>query len=327
MIARTVALVCALALPAAAQIAPEIKEWTVPYEDSRPRDPYAVSPDQVWFVGQVGGYLARLNPQTGEFFQVDLGEGAGPHNLIVGADGRVWFAGNRNAYIGIYEPDTGSITKLPMPNDRAYDPHTLVFDADQSHIFFTVQGGNFLGRVTLADKSVDLVEVPTPQARPYGIKVAPDGTVWATLFGTYKLAELDPETLELTEHALPRDAAQPRRLAITSDGRIWYVDYDQGKLGVFDPQTKSFQEWDSPSGKDALPYGMTADDQDRLWYVETGPQPNRFVGFDPQTEQFLPAADIPSGGGTIRHMHLHSPTDTIWFGTDTNTVGRAAMPQ
>lgn len=318
---------CLLSLPAAAQRL-DLREWRVPYEDSRPRDPYAVDASEIWFVGQVEGYLARLNPQSGSFDKIDLPAGkrrAGPHNLVVGSDGRVWFAANLNGYIGVYMPDSGHIRRIVLP-EAAYDPHTLIFDKDESHLFFTVQGGNRLGRLKLADEAVDLVEVPTPSARPYGIKQAPDGTVWSTLFGTNKLASLDPESLALREHALPRDEARPRRLAITDDDRIWYVDYAQGKLGVYDPATERWREWDSPAGQQARPYGMAKDGQGRLWYVETGPEPNMMIGFDPGTERFFAAAEIPSGGGTVRHMHHHAPTGTIWFGTDTNHIGRLTVP-
>jgi virginiamycin B lyase len=71
---------------------------------------------------------------------------------------------------------------------------------------------------------------------------------------------------------------------------------------------------------------MTVDDADRLWAVETGPQPNRLVGFDPKTEQFFGSTPIPSGGSTVRHMVFHRPTREIWFGTDANTIGRAKLP-
>jgi virginiamycin B lyase len=70
---------------------------------------------------------------------------------------------------------------------------------------------------------------------------------------------------------------------------------------------------------------MITDDRDRLWLVETGPRPNRFVAFDPATERVVETADIPSGAGSVRHMVFHAPTRTIWFGTDANTIGRARL--
>ncbi len=95
----------------------EIREWQVPYEKSRPRDPYAESATSVWFVGQRAGYLAHLDAETGEFTQIELKNGSGPHNLIVGSDGIVWYAGNRKGYIGRYDPISDKIEKIAMPSE------------------------------------------------------------------------------------------------------------------------------------------------------------------------------------------------------------------
>jgi virginiamycin B lyase len=86
-----------------------------------------------------------------------------------------------------------------------------------------------------------------------------------------------------------------------------------------------FKEWRAPGGEGAQPYGLEVDDRDRLWFVEFGSDPARFVGFDTNKEEFISVTQIPSGGG-VRHMHYYPPTQTIWFGTDSNTLGRLAVP-
>lgn len=303
----------------------EVNEWTVPFDSSRPRDPFAVSNDEVWFVGQRTGYLAKFDIASGEFEQIELKPGSGPHNLIVASNGDVWYAGNRTGLIGRYDPKTGAIEEVPMPDPSARDPHTLVFDADESHIWFTVQGGNQMGRLRLSDRHVDLFESTTERSRPYGIKIAPDGDVWVVLFGSYKLVHIDAETLERTEIALPREAARPRRLEVLADGSVWYVDYAAGRLGRYTPDDGEFAEWTMPQGEGARPYGMASDASGRLWMVATGVQPNVFVGFDPETEAFFSETPIGSGGGTIRHMHYYEPTGSVWFGTDANTLGQAIV--
>lgn len=314
-----------LAAPAVSAEGPiEIREWEVPWEESRPRDPYAESADSVWFVGQRTGYLARLNVASGEMTKVDLPEGEGPHNLIVGSDGVVWYAGNRTGVIGRYDPASGELEEIAMPDEAARDPHTLIFDA-AGDIWFTVQGGNFMGRLNTETRNVDLIPSKTERSRPYGLKAAPDGAIWVVLFGTNKLAKIDPETLELTEIDLPRVEARPRRLEITADGRVWYGDYAAGRLGVYDPASGEFEEWILPSGEDARPYGTASDSSGKVWVFETGVQPNMLVGFDPQTEEFFSATPVPSGGGTVRHTHYHEPSGSVWFGTDTNYVGRAVV--
>ncbi|MFK8053796.1 MAG: lyase [Woeseiaceae bacterium] len=323
---RLSSFVCLLLCVQAAFAEPiQIDEWTVPYEQSRPRDPFAVSGDEVWFVGQKTGYLARFDVPSATFEQVALKPGSGPHNLIVSESGDVWFAGNRTTLIGRYDPATKAIEEVAMPDAAARDPHTLVFDADEQHIWFTVQGGNYVGRLTLADRNVELFESETPRSRPYGIKMAPDGDVWVVLFGTHKLLHIDAGTLERTEIPLPRETARPRRIEILSDGSIWYGDYAGGRLGRYLPSTGEFKEWLMPQGEGARPYGMASDGSDRLWMVATGVQPNVFVGFDPKEERFFSQTEVSSGGGTIRHMHYHEDTGAVWFGSDANTIGRAIV--
>lgn len=303
---------------------PAIEEWSVPWEHTRPRDPYVGPDGEVWFVGQRGHYVAALDPQSGEFRRIDLHNGTGPHNLIVADDGTIFYAGNRAAHIGRVDPDTGAIHRIPMPDPEARDPHTLVFDGD-GDIYFTVQAGNMVGRLDVETEAVTLLRVPTERARPYGIIVAPSGTVWATAFGTNKLLKVNPGKLELSEVVLPRAGARPRRLQATSDGRIWYVDYAEGMLGFLHPETGLFKEYPTPGGDDSRPYGMAVDADDRLWFVESGLSPNRLVGFDPVTETFTEPVAIPSGGGTVRHMVYDAEADAIWFGADTNTIGRADL--
>lgn len=304
----------------------EIREWEVPFEASRPRDPFAVSSDEVWFVGQRAGYLARLNPETGEFFKKVLKEGSGPHNLIVASDGIVWYAGNRTSLIGRYDPVADEIEEIAMPNPDARDPHTLVFDGAEENIWFTVQGGNMVGRLHIENRKVELIHLEDEKVRPYGIKMGPDGDVWVALFGTNKLARVDAKSMRLKEIDLPREDARPRRIEVSADGMVWYVDYAFGMLGRYDPKKNKFAEWPLPQGEMSRPYGMAQDGKGRIYMVASGPNPNVFLGFDPKTERFFAAGEVPSGGGTVRHMHYHAPTDTIWFGTDTNYIGRARAP-
>src|SRR5690606_21422292 len=170
-----------------------IREWQVPWEHSRPRDPDLGPKGDIWFVGQQGDYVARLDPESGEFSRLPLDQGTGPHNLIVASDGSIWYAGNRAAHIGRMNPQSGEIHKIPMPDGKPRDPHTLVFD-DRGDIWFTAQAGNMVGKLETDSEQLALIDVPTSRARPYGIKVAGD-TVWVALFGSNKLARIDAKAM------------------------------------------------------------------------------------------------------------------------------------
>jgi virginiamycin B lyase len=304
----------------------QIDEWPTPWQ-GRGRDPYAAGPDEIWFVGQQGHYLGRFTPSTGEFLKVDLPDGTGPHNTIVQSNGHVWYTGNRiGELIGYYDPESRDFTTIEVPG--APDPHTLVFDEAEENIFFTVQQGNQVGRLDLSDHSVEVVNVPTPQSRPYGIRIAPDGTPWVVELGSNKLVRIDPDSMALTEVEIPWDDARPRRLEITSDGRIWYADWGRGTLGLYDPASDRWDEFELPAGdsqRGSLPYGMALDELDRVWVVATGPQPNLFIGFDTDSEEIVSITEIPSGARSVRHMDYDEETGTVWFGTDTENIGRAVV--
>lgn len=314
------------AVPAASDsLTVPIKEWDVPWAKTRPRDP-AVAPDgKIFFVGQVGNYIARLDPASGEFKRFEIDSGTNPHNVVVDAKGNAWFAGNRNGMIGKLEPATGKVTRYPMPDPALRDPHTIIIDP-QGNLWFTAQTSNYVGHLNTTSGKISLVKMTTPNARPYGIVLDPEGRPYFDLFGTNKIGTIDPKTMELKEYQLPAERARPRRIARTSDGQIWYVDYSRGYLGRLDPKTGAVKEWANPGGPASLPYAMTSDDADRLWFVETGMQPNRLVGFDPKTESFFSITTIPSGGGTVRYMVFDKKTRLIWFGSDNNTIGRATVP-
>ena len=231
----------------------EIDEWVVPWERSRPRDPYVGPDGKVWFVGQRSHYAAYLDPETGEFKKFDLDDGTGPHNLIVDDVGTVWYAGNRVRHIGRLNPETGEIKKFWMPDERARDPHTLVFDHD-GDVWFTVQQGNFVGKFTKSTGDVQLVAAPEVQGgrsnstRPYGIKMDSQNRPWIALFNTNQIATVDPETMEMKTYELP-EGSRPRRLAIDSEDIIWYVDYRRGYLGRLDPETGRLESGPIPAAK------------------------------------------------------------------------------
>ena len=303
---------------------PEISEWEVPYRHSRPRDPAVDSLGRVWFCGQAGAYLAYLDPESGNFKKFPLADGAGPHNLIIDEHDQIWFAANTLPYIGRLDPKSGAVTKYPMPDAAARDPHTLVFDR-QGSIWFTAQWSNLIGRLNMDTGRVDLIALPNSGSRPYGIRVDAGGQPWAVLFGSNKLARIDTETLAIEIVELPNRQSRPRRLEISGDGVIWYGDYSRGMLGRYNPGTKTFQEWQLPGGPGSRPYGMAMDHREHIWLAEGG-SPNRLVEFDIAKQMFDTVIEVPHAGGSIRHMYFDGDRQSIWFGEDTNYIGRLRIP-
>jgi virginiamycin B lyase len=312
------------AVTAQASDAVAFTEWTVPF-GGHPRDPMVAPDGSVFFVGQRGNYIAQLNPRNGEFKQFAIDSGTFPHNLVVDRQGMVWYAGNRNGMIGKLNPATGAITRYPMPDESVRDPHTLIFDA-QGNIWFTAQQSNAIGHLNTSTGAIRLVKTGDG-TRPYGIVLNSRGVPWVNLFGTNKIAKIDPATMAVTTYDLPHERARDRRIALTSDDVVWYTDYTRGFLGRLDPATGAVREFPMPGGAMSLPYGMAVDDKDRLWVTESGRNGVVMYGFDPKTNGFFGRTPIGRQGenNTIRHMYFDRSTGLLWFGTDQGTVGRAEV--
>jgi virginiamycin B lyase len=286
-----------------------IDEWTVP-NDSFPHDP-AIAPDgSIWYTGQRSNTLGRLNPETASVTEYPLPTpGSGPHGLVADAAGNIWYTGNAARHIGRLDPTTSEVREYVMPDAQARDPHTPIFDA-AGQLWFTVQNGNMIGRLDPASGAIVLVPSATQNSRPYGIVVDSKGRPYFDLFGTNKLATIDPERLEITEYALPQ-GARPRRIAITSDDVIWYTDYARGFLGRLDPRTSEVTEFAAPAGRNSRPYGITSTSDGAVWFSESGIEPNTVVRFDPASNA-MRSWSIPSGGGIVRHM-VTAPNDDVWL--------------
>jgi len=304
----------------------DIKEWPIPWPDSQPHDPHAVSANAVWFVAEKGNYLASLNPQTGRFSKIELMDEPAPTGLIVAANGMLWYTANARGYLGRYDLKTRTIYRAPL-TDAVSDPTALTFEAGERNIWFTASKDNIVGRYRVVNGIADLQRLPTPNAAPGAITVAPNaGPPWVALAGTNSLASVDPRTFALTVKALPRPAARADRLAFTSDGKLWYIDSAAGVLGMATPGTQdAAREWPLPDGKDSKPAALAVDAKGRLWIAESGPKPAKLVGFDPKTTKFFGESALPTPGGAAVDINFDAATGGLWFATTGNTIGFAKI--
>ena len=309
------------ALPAIADsVDVKIDEWMTPSKPAYPHDP-AVAPDgSIWYTAQRASTIGRFDPATEQFKEFALPTpSSGPHGLQADKDGNIWYTGNAAGLIGKVDPKTGKVTEYKMPNPKARDPHTIAFLQD-GRLFFTVQAGNFIG--TLDPKApngaIKLVESPTVNSRPYGVRLTSKGVPFFDEFNSNKIASADPKTLVITEYPLPNKDARPRRIAIGKDDTVWYGDYARGYLGRFDPATGQVREWPSPGGPQSQPYGITTTGG-VIWYSESGVRPNTLVRFDPRTEAFQTWV-IPSGGGVVRNMMATADGNLVMACSGVNRV-------
>ncbi|WOJ96191.1 cytochrome C [Congregibacter brevis] len=293
-----------------------IEEWIAPTLGQRSRDPVEAPDGSIWWTGMWASLTGRLDPETGDMQEFYLPPAARPHSIVPDDGGNIWYTGNGNATIGKLDPLTGLITEYPT---EARDPHTAIFHPN-GHLYFTSQHAGMLGRLDPATGA--LQEVKT-RAKPYGIKVGPDGRLWIAHNGTNAIAVMDPGSMEIEYFEIPDEKTRIRRLDIASDGRVWYVNSSLGRIGVLDPSTGSTQEWPSPSGPKSHPYAIAIID-DVVWYNESGMRPDALVRFDPSTESFQSWA-IPSGVGIVRHVWVTREGELLIHQSSSNRIGRVTI--
>jgi len=298
----------------------EFKEWIVPTLGQRSRDPIQAADGTIWWAGQWGNLIGKINPITGEMQEYPLPTGSMPHSVTLDQQGNIWYTGNKNGTLGKLNPLTAEITVYKMPDPKAKDPHTAIFDKNGT-MWFTLQHSNMLGRLIPATGDIKLVTMPTPKSRPYGIKLDAQGNPWVACNGSNCLVKVNPETFQLKEYKLPDPKTKVRRLDIASDGKIWFVNSSQGRLGQFDPNTGKVKEWPSPSGPKSHPYAIAVVDE-AVWYNESGMRPDALVRFDLKDETFQ-SWPIPSGnfyGGIIRHMRTTPEGNLLIHQSSTNRI-------
>lgn len=296
------------------------KEWVVSTLGQRSRDPIEAEDGTIWWAGQWGNLIGKIDPKTGAMKEYPLPEKSKPHNVTLDSAGNVWCTGNKNGTIGKFDPKTEKITVYKMPDPKAKDPHTAIFDS-KGILWFTLQHSNMIGRLDPKSGAIKLVTAPTEGSRPYGIKIDADGVPWVACNGSNCLLRVDPATMELKEIKLPIPETTVRRLDIAKDGMIWYVNSSQGRLGRFNPKTGDIKEWPSPSGKRSHPYAIAIVDG-KIWYNESRKRPDALVRFDPETETFQ-SWPIPLGGvyaGIIRHMRVMKDGSLIIHQSSTNRI-------
>jgi virginiamycin B lyase len=215
--------------------------------------------------------LARRTRATGEWdiHYVDMH----PHSVQFDAEGDLWYNGHFSIdpeRIGWWDGDTGEANPIVVPSEAMPD-----------------------GGITMQ----------------YGLRVAPDGTVWTTQLHGGRLIRYDPPTGEFTLYDMPVSASGPRRPDVGSDGRVWIPEYAGGQLTVFDPSTEEFRRFQLPI-QDALPYVVRVDPRRNVVWIGTSAAETVFR-FDPSTETFE-AFPLPTRGALIRHMDIDEESGDLW---------------
>jgi len=233
----------------------------------------------------------------------------GPHSLDLGPDQKYYTTNSFQNSIGVFNTKTREWEPSIFAGLRAIYPHTVRIDK-QGIVWFTVAGGERVGRIDPVSKKSTLIKLPYAESgglaggtQPYGIDINPaDGSIWySRLFGD-KIGRIDPVTLEVLEFDSP--VRGPRRLRFNQqDGTLWLTGYSEGELARITTNANGFDSKVYPlpefaKGFPPAPYALGVHPQTGdVWVNEN--MTDRIFRFIPEQERFI-AYPVPLTGTYTR---------------------------
>jgi virginiamycin B lyase len=217
----------------------------------------AVAPDgSVWFTIDFGEGIGVV--RDGRLQRIPKkGRNVEPIGLGVDASGAVWFT-DPSAIAVLRMTPSGELQPFPLGTPIARLARLAV--APDGAVWFAE--GTAYSITRLKDGVLQRHDVQSVRGGPYGVAVAADGTVWATLQSANQLIRIAPSG-ELTHYDLPTPGASPTDLAVDAKGGIWVIEFRGNKVAHF--ADGKFAEYPLPEGK-AAPSGIVVAPDGAVWF-------------------------------------------------------------
>jgi virginiamycin B lyase len=251
----------------------EFKEYPLKTPGSGPHGLVADRQGNIWFTAISGGYVGKLDPKTGEIseYRAPGNVEIDPHTPVIDHDGILWFTNEETNYIGRLDPKSGKMTLAKLLTPKAV-PYGIVILPNNKPIFCEF-GTNKLATIDPAGMAIHEYTLPSADARPRRLALAPDGTVFYTDYARGYLGHFDPAAGKLVrEWPSPGGGeSEPYGIAVTKDGDVWYSEsgVKPNTLVRFDPKTESFGKEPIPSGGGVV-RNMVATPDGRLYLACSG---------------------------------------------------------
>lgn len=256
--------------------------------------------------------LIEFDVEKKEFITHYMPGGFYPHTIRTDDQDRVWFTLALSSQVAMFDREKASFTLYDLPARGVKEWLIL----KSLPLLFSIDAENR----PLPSPDHESMGLPMP----YGIDVAPDGSVWAARLYANDLAKIDPDSGEITMIDFPYQG--PRRLRADADGNLWIVAFQDSLLVKYDPQADVFTKYELPVINE-VPYALNVDRQRGVVWVN-GNQSDTILGFDIATESwkvypmprqrfFTRDIEVSEEDGAIYTTNSHFPTWQSEGGTPT----------
>ncbi len=247
--------------------------------------------------------LLEFDIRTKTFISHDMPEGLYPHTIRVDEKDRVWFTLALSSQVAMFDRTRKTFTVYDLPARGVME--WLIFKS--LPILFSISPEH------RPQPPPDRESTGLPM--PYGIDIAPDGTVWVARLYANDLARIDPDSGEITMIDFPFNG--PRRLRIDADGNLWIVAFQDSLLVKYAPDTGKFTRYELPVINE-VPYALNVDrDRGVVWV--NGNQSDTILAFDiageswkvypmPRQRFFTRDIEVSEQDGAVYTTNSHFPT-------------------
>jgi virginiamycin B lyase len=217
----------------------------------------AVAPDgSVWFTIDFGEGIGLV--RDGRLQRVPKkGRNVEPIGLGVDARGAVWFT-DPSAIAVSRMSLAGELQSFPLGTPIARLARLAV--APDGAVWFAESTAYSITR--LKEGVLQRHDIQSVRGGPYGVAVAADGTVWATLQSANQLIRIAPSG-DMTQYDLPTPGASPTDVAVDTTGAVWLIEFRGNKVAHF--ADGKFTEYPLPEGN-AAPSGIVVAPDGAVWF-------------------------------------------------------------
>ena len=216
----------------------------------------AAADSTIWFTIDLASAIGRIS--NGHLERLPLpSNNVEPIGLGVGPDGSAWYTDSDARGISRITP-IGEVSSFPLGTPLVRLGRLAV--SPRGDVWFAEATGYSVTR--LKDGEITRHVFESPRGDPYGVAVAADGTVWATLRLGNQLLHITADG-EIRTLDLPKPAATPSDIAIGPDGSVWFIELRENRIGRL--RGGVFEDYEIPADRPILT-GLAVASDGAVWF-------------------------------------------------------------
>jgi virginiamycin B lyase len=231
-------------------------EYRMPQPLDTPTAIAAAADGTIWFTIDLAAAIGRV--RDGHLERLSLPRNnVEPIGLAVGPDGSAWYTDNSSRAISRITP-AGEISTFSLGTPIVRLGRLAV--SPRGAVWFAEATGYSITR--LKDGEITRHVFESPRGDPYGVALAADETVWATLKLGNQLLHITSDG-EIKAFDLPKPAAAPSDIATGPDGSVWFIQLRENRIGRL--KNDVFDDYAVP-GNNPMLTGLAVAGDGAVWF-------------------------------------------------------------